>query len=201
MEKGRYEHRRLDEVLEIYQALKLSCEVPRDSLKRGSWRKFADKLSEMTGKRLGDTPYSKKRFEDLFDNGVTPILYELSFLDLVRVFERIAFDLVDNASGSIKKILKESKKTYPFHLCAEKFVKSLTERDISNLGHIQTILEGHLSSDLNSRLDKIVKYRNWLAHGNRFIFGDKKDRPAPPGEIEEVAETLNEILNRIRPTT
>lgn len=148
MENVRHESRKLEKVLEIYQVLKLSCEDPRESLKRNTWRNFAEKLAEKTGRTVGDAPYSKKDLEDLFDNGVTPILYEISFLDLVRVFERIVFSLVDNASGKIGKIIKQSKETYPFRLCAAKFVKSSTNRDISNLGHIQEILQGHLSPDL-----------------------------------------------------
>lgn len=201
MERARYERRKLEKVLEIYQALKLSCEDPRESLKRGTWRNFADKLAKKTGRTAGDAPYGKKDLEDLFDHGVTPILYEISFLDLVRVFEHIVFDLVDNASGKIEKIIRETKATYPFRSCAAKFVKSSARRDISNLGHIQEILEGHLPADLDEKLDRIVKYRNWLAHGNRFNYDDKKDVPAPPGEIEEIVETLKEILSRIRPTS
>jgi len=201
MGKVRYEHRKLEKVLEIYQALKLSCEDPRKSLERSTWQNFADKLEKKTGKTVGDPHYSKRDLEDLFDNWVTPVLYEISFLDLVRVFEHIVFDLVDNASGKIAKIIRESKETYPFSSCAPKFVKSSTKRDLSNLGHIQEILEGHLSPDLEKKLDKVVKYRNWLAHGNRFKYEDKKDQPTPPGEIEEIAETLNEILSRIRPTS
>jgi hypothetical protein len=85
-------------------------------------------------------------------------------------------------------------------LCAAKFVKSSTKRDISNPGHIREILDGHLSPDPDRRLDKIVKYGNWPAHGNRFKYEDRKDQPEPPGDIEEIAETLNEILSRIRPT-
>lgn len=201
MENVRHESRKLEKVLEIYQVLKLSCEDPRESLKRNTWRNFAEKLAEKTGRTVGDAPYSKKDLEDLFDNGVTPILYEISFLDLVRVFERIVFSLVDNASGKIGKIIKQSKETYPFRLCAAKFVKSSTNRDISNLGHIQEILQGHLSPDLDKKLDKIVKYRNWLAHGNRFKYEDEKYQPTPPGGIEEIAETLKEILSRIQPTS
>jgi len=201
MAKVRYERRELEKVLEIYQTLKLSCEAPRESLRRSTWRNFAEKLAIKTGKAVGDAPYGKKELEDLFDNGVTPILYETSFLDLIRVFEHIVFNLVDNASGKIGKIIKESDETYPFRSCAAKFVKSSTKRDISNLGHIQEILEGHLSPDLDKKLDKIVKFRNWLAHGNRFKYEDEKDQRTPPGEIEEIADTLKEILSRIRPSS
>jgi|UniRef100_A0A7C4ARL4 hypothetical protein len=201
MEKIRYERRKLEKVLEIYHALKLSCKLPRDSIKRSSWQNFAHELAIKTGRTVGDVPYSKKELEDLFDNSVTPILYEISFLDLVRVFEHIVFDLVDNASGKIEKIIKESKEAYPFHRCAASFVKSPTKRDITNLGHIQEILAGHLTPDLDKKLDRIVKYRNWLAHGNRFKYEDRKDQPTPPGEIEEIAEILEEILRRIRPNS
>lgn len=44
------------------------------------------------GRTVGDAPYSKKDLEDLLDKGLTPILYEISFLDLVGVFENIVID-------------------------------------------------------------------------------------------------------------
>ena len=176
-------------MLEIYQALKLSYDDPRESIKRNSWRNFAEKLENKTGKATGDAPYTKEDFELLFDDGVSPILYEMAFLDLVRVFEHIVFNLLDNASGKIGVDREGIQEVYPFRFCAAKFVKSSTRRDINNLGHVQEILEGHLSFDLYNRLDNIVKYRNWLAHGNRFKYESEKERPATC-EIEQVAEYL-----------
>ncbi|MEW6350351.1 MAG: hypothetical protein AB1646_14890 [Thermodesulfobacteriota bacterium] len=128
---------------------------------------------------------------------MTPAPEELCFIDLVRVFEGIVFDLVDNASGEIKKTIRASKGKYPFSPSAEKFVKSSEGRDISNLGHIQEILEGRLSRNLSEKLAAIVKYRNWLAHGNRFK--DTNAQASLPGDRHQVLAILKDVLAGIRP--
>ncbi|MFA6223026.1 MAG: hypothetical protein WC647_12000 [Desulfomonilaceae bacterium] len=195
----KHDSRELEDTLEIYRALRVCCTEAMELAKRNAWKNLAKKLEATSKKTHGDAPYSKRDLENLFDNHVMPILDEVCFIDLVRVFERIVFELVDNASGEIKKTIKGSKANYPFYLCAEKFVKSSTERDIRNLGDIQEILKGGVSNSLYDDLGKIVKYRNWLAHGNRFK--DKKDQAARPGEMDWVLDIFKEILTRIRPIT
>jgi len=188
--------RKLEEVVEVYQALRLCCtEAMEYAHRNNSWSRFAEKLQKNTGKTVGDTAYSDHGVKKLFDDHVMRILDEVCFLDLVRAFERIVFDLVDTASGEIKKAAK-GKTKYPFYLCAERFVKSPADKDISNLGHVQKMLEGHLAPDLHRRFDEIVRYRNWLAHGNRFK--DPKDRPSRREEVSEALEILSEILANIK---
>jgi hypothetical protein len=188
-----HKQRDLKETLEIYNVLKACCSEVMEWVKRDP-AKFASKLAQKTSRAPGDPSYSKKSLAELFDNTVTPTLDEVCFIDLVRVFERIVFDLVDNASGQIRRVIeKGSKEKYPFHLYADKFVK-VKETDIGNLGDVQKILQGRIDRDLENKLTNIVKYRNWLAHGKRFA-----DKPSWPGTIAEVLEILEEVLTKIRP--
>ena len=85
-------------------------------------------------RRLEIPVTARKISRILFDNEVTPILYEMCFLDLIRVFERIVFEFVDNATGEIEKIINKSKEIYAFSSCAAKFVKSSTNRDSKQPG-------------------------------------------------------------------
>ncbi|MGO9569833.1 MAG: hypothetical protein ACLP5H_20055 [Desulfomonilaceae bacterium] len=193
--------RDLKEVLEIYYVLEVCCSDGMNSVKTNH-RKLAAKLAEKAGKTYGDPEYTRESLKDLFDKAA-PTLYEVCFLDLVRVFEQIVFDLIDTASGEIRRAIKRSRKEkYPFYLCAENFVKIVRVReggDISNLRDVEKILEGAISPDLQKKLANIVKYRNWLAHGKRFK--DEKDQPPFPGEIPQVLEILEEVLARIRPAS
>lgn len=191
------EKRDLSKAVEIYHALEVCCSEAMEAAPKRNDTKFADKLSFRTERKTGDPPYTKRELKDLFDNHVVPILDEICFIDLVRVFEQVVFDLVDNASGRIRSVVKKSKEKYPFHLCSEKFVKSPTNRDISNLGHVHDILEGKISPDLHKKLGQIVDYRNWLTHGNRF----KGKKPVSPGSLPEVLDILEEVLTKIRPVS
>ncbi len=194
--------RDLQEALEVYHILCVCCSEGMEAIKRDPG-KFARKVAEKTGKAFGEARYTRKSLQDFFDQSITPMLNEMCFIDLVRVFEQIVFEFVDNASGAIKSAIKKgSKEKYPFYLYAEKFVKG-SERDIHNLGDVQKILEDRESgdrnpSDLQKKLTNIVKYRNWLAHGNRF---KKEGEPSQPGDLLEIQEILQEVLAQIRPAS
>jgi hypothetical protein len=191
--------RDLKDALEVYYLLEVCCSDGMNSVNMNP-KKFACKLAEKAGKTHGDPDYTRTSLKNLFDKA-TPTLYEVCFIDLVRVFEQIVFDLIDTASGQIRRAIKSaSKEKYPFYLCAENFVKVVVkdgEGDIANLGELQKILEGKISPDLHKKLTNIVKYRNWLAHGKRFK--DKKGPPPHPGRIPQVLEILEEVLTKIRP--
>lgn len=187
--------RELHEALEIYHILRACCIEAMESIKRDPG-KFARKVAEKTGKTAGAAGYSRESFQHFFDKSLAPILDEVCFIDLVRVFEKTVFEFVNNASGEIKSAIKKgSKEKYPFYLCADKFVK-VSEQDIHNLGDVQKILEDKISPDLHKELTNIVKYRNWLAHGNRF---KKEGEPNLPGDLREIHEILEEVLAEIRP--
>jgi hypothetical protein len=164
-------------------------------------RKFAD-ATGTTGQCKGDL---RSFFEDLFANRVTRALLEICFLDVVRTFESMVFELIRDASGNIKSILTDprsakagNKARFPFQSYADKFVKERGEDirnpgDLRNLGDVKEILKGRLHGELYDELDAIVTYRNWLAHGNRF-----SERPRHPGNLQDVVKVLGDILTEIK---
>ncbi|MFH0822276.1 MAG: hypothetical protein V2B18_05950 [Pseudomonadota bacterium] len=193
--------RNLDDALEIYRALILCRDEAMDCVRRDPGpfsRKFAEAVN--AGRPLKGEP--RNFFETFFDMRVTPTLYEVCFLDIVRIFEFMVFEMVKEASGNIKNIVRDprsAKKTkFPFQSYADKFVK---ERggdihgpgDLRNLGDVKEILKGRLHQRLYDGLDAIVTYRNWLAHGNRF-----SGRPRHPGDLQDVVRLLNDILSEIK---
>lgn len=196
--------RNLNDALEIYHALILCCDEAMDSVRRDPGpfsRKFAE-ATKTTGPLKGDL---RDFFEKFFDKRVTSTLYEVCFLDTVRIFEFMLFEMVKEASGNIKDIVNdpESAKAvkrakFPFQSYADKFVKERREDihnagDLRNLGDVKEILKGRLRQQLYVELDAIVTYRNWLAHGNRF-----SERPPHPGSLQDVVKVLYDILTEIK---
>ena len=87
----------------------------------------------------------------------------------------------------------------PFQPYAAGFIKKRwvdiqNPGDLRNLRDVKDILkDGGLDDELLARLEAIVNYRNWLAHGKRFSV-----IPDPPGDIPGVVEVLEEILTEIK---
>jgi hypothetical protein len=188
--------RDLKDALELYSTLQLGCTKAAAAAECNPG-KFAQEYAANIGRTTGDRgSFTREFFQDLFDKTVAPILYEICFLDLVRVFEDVVFRLAGNACGKIRGIVAQAKtERYPFKRYAENFVKAASgdiADDVHNLGDVKAILKGKLSDDLYQDLSKIVDYRNWLAHGNRFT-----KKPGWPGELSDVAETLERILTQI----
>jgi hypothetical protein len=193
--------RNLDDALEIYRALILCRDEAMGSVRRDPGpfsRKFAEATN--TARSLKGEP--RDFFEKFFDTRVTPTLYEICFLDIVRIFEFMVFEMVKEASGKIKNILSDPKSPkkakFPFQSYADKFVKERVgdirnPGDLRNLGDVKEILKGRLHQRLYGELDAIVTYRNWLAHGNRF-----SARPRYPGELQDVVKVLHDILTEIK---
>lgn len=196
--------RNLDDALDLYRALLLCSEEAMHSIRRDPGpfsRKFAEVATTIgpVGKDARDF------FGEFFDKRVTPILYEVCFLDMVRIFEHLVFEMVKEASGTIKSILSDprsakvaKKRAFPFQSYSDKFVKNRAEGlhspgDMRNLGDVKEILRDRLHHELYHQLDAIVTYRNWLAHGNRF-----SERPLYPGNLEDVAKVLQDVLTEIK---
>jgi len=196
--------RNLDDTLKIYRALVLCCEETMESVNRAPVP-FSRKFSEATETASQPTKDLRDFFRDFFDNRVTPRLREICFLDVVRTFEFMVFELVGHASGNIRKIVNDSTSTrhtkkpgFPFQVCASRFVKVkgedvLNPGDIRALGDVKEILKGKIRQDLYDSLDGIVTYRNWLAHGGR-----SSKRPAYPGDVPDVVKVLKDVLTEIR---
>lgn len=184
--------RDLRQALEIYFILQVCCDQARESISRNSTT-VAEQFSELMSGWPGQPRYTNEDVDNLLATVVMPILDEICFVDLVRAFEQIIFRLVDNASGEIKAAIKRgSKSEYPFRFVADRFIKQKQD-DVRNLGDVEKILKDKIHSDLQDKLTWIIKYRNWLAHGNRF-----SERLYCPGEIAEVVEILERVLEEIK---
>jgi hypothetical protein len=108
----------------------------------------------------------KRDIKEYFD-GLQKQLENTFFLNLVATFESVVFDKVNNASGEMKKTLREEyEDEKPFSKFSGEFVKS--PDDIRGLGTIREIVSRKLTKKLKDDISGIIKYRDHLAHGERF---------------------------------
>lgn len=113
-----------------------------------------------------------------------------SFIELISSFEKIVFQKINNATGSIRKIVcAEYIKPEPFAISSDKFIKDA--EDIGSLKKIKGILDGKIPSGLSSRLEEIINQRNRVAHGRRFGIESSIT-------LIETANVLDEVLKRIK---
>ena len=99
-----------------------------------------DKIVVSEAKNL----YSQKenKSKEYIDN-VVVLAYENGIVALVSVFEKLVFDLYDNAKGEIKKVIKENTPTaIPYYKSREKFIK-----EESNLADIVKFLDGIVNTE------------------------------------------------------
>jgi len=193
----------LDDALKTYRTLVLCCEEAMEAVKRdpGPFSRKFSLATETTSQRTKDI---RNFFKDFFGQKVTPALEQVCFLDVVRTFESMVFELVGDASGNIKRIVNDSARakagkriTFPFQSSADRFVKIKGEDvqnpgDIRYLSDVKDILNGKIPHELYDSLDAIIRYRNWLAHGNR-----SSERPEYPGDLPHVVKILNDVLREI----
>jgi len=200
--------RTLEDALKFYRTLTFCRDELMDLVKREP-RHFSDRwraATDMAGYKAKEDPGSV--VEAFFTEQVTPSLFEVCFLDVVSTFESIVYAWIDNASGEFNNILSDAKfvkaaakqDNFPFRSYAAGFIKkrwvdARNPGDLRNLGDVKEILKGGgLDDALLARLEVIVNYRNWYAHGKRFA-QPKGDL----GKIEDVVEVLDEILMKIKP--
>uniref|UniRef100_UPI00288AD5D2 hypothetical protein n=1 Tax=Xanthomonas sp. WCS2017Cala2-12 TaxID=3073639 RepID=UPI00288AD5D2 len=76
------------------------------------------------------------------------------------------FDIVENASGEITKVVKDKYKLPQFNSFSTDFVK--TSKDIDKLSIIKGIISPKLPDELSRKFAEVIDLRNRLAHGKRF---------------------------------
>lgn len=179
------ENIRFRDALETYIRLKKICENARERASNPA-DKYAQKISlPLSGKKPDER---KKEISRCFSTLQFKI-DELFFLDMVAHFEQIVFDKIGNASGEIRRIVKERYvKTAPFHRISASFVKN--ENDIHSLRNMHHLLENHIPKYLSDQLAAIIEHRNFIAHGGRI--GRQSTL-----SVEDVTRILNEILDYI----
>lgn len=147
---------------------------------------FANIISfPFPGKKVRDR---KKHIATYFDE-LQKSIFDSSFLEMVAVFEKIAFSKIDNASGEIRRVVKDGYSKAPFRENAVSFVKD--KEDVYNLSGLKKLVEGRISNELSDHFSEILEHRNYLAHGKRGI-GKKSTL-----SIEEIYEILEEVLRII----
>jgi len=176
----------LKDSMETYHSMKEICLAAKKMASINPGKYVVDYKLPLKGKK------SKSRKEEInkFFDKIQDKLLENFFLDLVSSFERVIFIKLDNASGNMKKILKnEYPSKLPFSRQTDNLVK---DRDsIKNLNNIRDILKNKIPEELQNELTEIIKYRDKLAHGKRF---HEKLRPT---KLEDVLLTLENILDEI----
>jgi hypothetical protein len=110
---------------------------------------------------------------------------------VVAKLEKTIFQSVENAFGDMRSVLKKRySEGQPFSRFTDEFVKDFEQ--FQNLGAVERLLTGKVSESLQTAFHKIVTYRNFLAHGERFL-----PRAEKPGTLLQVVETLEEVIMRI----
>jgi len=176
----------LKEVLETYYCLKGVCENARKRARDNPTSPFVEAISlPVYDKKVKD----KRENIVKYFNKVLDSVDDYCFLDMVAVFERIVFSKVDNASGEIRRVVKDEYSKPVFHISAASFVKD--RYDIYNLSGVRKLLEGKISQKLSDCLSEIFEHRNFLAHGRRGI-GSQSALT-----IDELHNILQEVLDMI----
>ena len=137
---------------------------------------------------FGKISKDRKRFVANKLDIMVQTIDELIIMGFVSDFEKIVFDLVDNASGEITKIASKNYSNGPFKHFASDFVKS--GKDIDKLSIIKAIISPKLPDELLKKFIEVIDFRNRLAHGKRF--GEQSIL-----SFDEIAETLDNVLNFI----
>lgn len=180
----------LQEVFEKYVCLIKICEYAQErATNKAAGSDFIQRFAlPIQGEKV--TSKSVVHIKEYFDEKLQQAILDYAILDIVATFEKILFLRIDNASGEIKKIVREKYKTpAPLVKMSESFVKG--KEDIYNLSGVTALLEGKIPPRLISQLSAIREHRNWLAHGKRSV-----GQPSTL-TIQEIYNILQEILDNL----
>jgi hypothetical protein len=179
----------LKEVLEKYCCLRDVCENAQKRAADNPASPFAGTISlPVSDKKIKN----KREHIIMYFNKIQDSLADYCFLDMVAAFERIIFSKIDNASGEIKRVVKDEYTKPVFHMSAVSFVKN--KDDIYNLSGVKKLLEGKISQELSDNLSEIFEHRNFLAHGRRGI---GKQSALMIHEVHDILqETLDAVTKR-----
>jgi len=180
------ENNEFKDLFERYNCLKKICENARDRASNPAANKYVQKISlPLFGKKSG---YRKEEVNEYFE-ALHLKIDDLFFLDIVAHFEQIIFKKIDNASGKIKRIVKERyKKPDPFNVIATSFIKN--EEDIYSLKNVHNLLKNHIPKSLSDDLAAIIEHRNYIAHASRI-------GKLSAFDVKDIVHILNEILDHI----
>ncbi len=163
------------------------CRYAVDASKRNKSNTFLSKQLRfpiVAGQKKRKRDFGTRYFKELQDQ-----LFDSMYLEIVATFEGIVSARIGTAVGTARTLIKQHyPDDKPFHKSISGFVKQPNQLD--NLSGVRNLLERKLPPELGDRLKQIVEYRDHIAHGRRF--GKTTDL-----SIEEVAATLEDVLNRI----
>ncbi|MCP4132519.1 MAG: hypothetical protein GY754_16215 [bacterium] len=138
---------------------------------------------------------TKNPLNDYLDN-LYAIIEESCYIKVISDFEKIVFDKFKNASGEIKKnvegILEDE---FPFSKCEKKFV--ISESEVDKISKVLPIIENKIGKEDFSNLTDFINYRNYLAHGKRFVPSEVVLSFQTKYSFDDVVDTLNKILDNI----
>lgn len=180
----------LQEVFEKYICLIKICEYAQErATNKATGSDFIQRFAlPIQGKKV--TSKSSVHIKEYFDEKLQQTILDYAILEIVAAFEKILFLRIDNASGEMKRIVKERYKTpAPLAKMSGAFIKG--KEGIYNLSGVIALLEGKIPPRLMSQLSAIREHRNWLAHGKRSV-----GQPSTL-TIREVYNILQEILENL----
>jgi len=188
------ENEELRRALDRYLAFQRFCNEARNLADREPG-KFMNRFAKyVSGRHVGKKHKSPRDFcGELFDD-LMPALYEACFVHIVSVFEKVAFDHLDNAVGPMRNTMEAGYRSGPFFMVSKRFVKQ--KEEIKNLGGVTQLLKGKIPQNLEKDLIWVVDYRNRLAHGKHF-----GEEPREPKDMQEVVEILESVLEQIAPSS
>jgi predicted nucleotidyltransferase len=180
----------LKEVFDKYKCLQKICAYAQERAINDVSSKFAQKIElPIMGKKVKSKP--KIHIQEYFDEELQQAVSDYAFLDIVATFEKIVFSKIDNATGEIRKVVREYYKSpAPLSEMSKEFIKD--KDDIYNLsGVIYLIEHSRMPSALSTQLTAIREHRNWLAHGKRSI-GQQSSLT-----LQQVYDILQEVVDYI----
>ncbi len=180
---------KLKAVFEKYRCLKGICFNARERAKSDPTNFVRTISLPFPGKEVKNR---RKYIANYFDE-LQKSIFDYSFLDLVAIFEEIVFSKISNASGEIKRIVKDEYSKAPFRESAASFVKD--KDDIYNLSGVRKLLEGKIPQEMSADLAGTLEHRNYLAHGKRVGIG-KQSTLCNTDELYEILQNILSIINK-----
>jgi len=180
----------LKNVLDKYLCLKRICEKAQERASdKTSGAKFIQQIGlPVMGKKV--KRQSSIHVKEYFDEELLQSILDYAFLEIVATFEKMFFLKIDNASGEIRRVVKDHYlASAPLSSLSRSFVKN--KDDISSIAGIEKLLDGKISVRLSGKLSAIREHRNWIAHGKRSV-GNSSTM-----SIQEVHDVLQEVWQTV----
>lgn len=180
----------LKNVLDKYMCLKRICEKAQERASdKASGAKFIQQIGlPVMGEKVKHQ--SDIHVKEYFDEEILQSILDYAFLEIVATFEKMFFLKIDNASGEIRRVVKDYYlASAPLSSLSRSFIKD--KDDISSIAGIEKLLDGKIPEGLSGKLSAIREHRNWIAHGKRSI------GKSSTMTIQEVHDILQEIWETV----